>query len=177
MTKVSRIGNIFLGLITIALGVVLSIKAEDTLTIIIFILCIGLLISGFRELIFYLTMARHMVGGQTMLFRAIIVIDMGLFTLALTDVPTMYVMLYLIGVHLFSGGVNILRAMECRKLQSGSWKLQFVQGLINVILAVLCLIFFKSITTAVIIYSVGLVYSGVMRIITSLRKTAIVYIQ
>lgn len=177
MNKVGHILNILAGIGMILCGIAFAMFPNDTYKIIIFLLCIGLLFDGIRELWFYIRMAHHMVGGRTMLYRSIIVIDMGLFTLSLTDVSMVYVMLYLVGIHLFTGGIDILRANEARKLQAGSWKLQFTQGVINVIIAVLCIINFKSIPVAVTIYAAGLIYSGIMRIVQALRRTEIVYIQ
>lgn len=178
MSRVKHLGSILVGLIMIIWAFILTIfTPKEAYATIIMVLCLGLLIFGIRELHFYLTMAKHMTGGKTKLYRAIILIDMGLFTMALTDVPLVYVMLYLASIHLFTGGVDILRALEARNLQAGSWKMQFIHGLINVILAVLCLIFIKSTSTAINIYALGLAWSGVMRIIQATRKTEIVYIQ
>ena len=107
----------------------------------------------------------------------IIMIDMGLFTASLTDVPVVYMMLYLVGLHLFSGVIDMMRALEAKRLKSGSWKLQLFEGMVNVILAVLCLLHIRSFAVAVLIYAAGLAWSGLIRIVRALRKTAIAYIQ
>lgn len=178
MAKMKHIGNILVGVgLIVCAFLLLAVDPEIAYNTIILFLCLGLLIIGIRKLVFYITMAKHMTGGESMLYQSIIMIDIGLFTLSLSKVPLFYVMLYLAGIHLFSGGVDILRALEARKMQAGSWKLQFFHGLINVILAVFCLIFIKSTATAINIYAVGLAWSGLIRIIQAMRKTAIVYIQ
>ena len=177
MTKLRRIGNILLGLLMIAGSILLNMFTEDAYPVIVFLLAVSLLLYGIRMFVFYFRMARHMVGGRAMLYRAVIAVDLGIFTMSLTDVPLLYVMLYLAGVHGFAGAIGILRSNEARKLQAPSWRLNLVHGIINVIMAILCLVFLKSIETAVLIYTIGLAYSGVMRIVSSARNTAIVYIQ
>ena len=178
MTRVKNLGNIVVGLgMIIAAILLIATEPKMAYQIIIFILCLGLLIVGIKELFFYITMARHMTDGKRLLYRSIIMIDIGIFTLSLTKVPITYVMLYLAGLHLFTGGVAILRALESKRMQAGSWKLQFVMGLVNVILALLCLFYIKSTSIAINIYAIGLIWSGAMRIIQSFRKTEIVYIQ
>lgn len=178
MININKLVSILAGVVMILSSVMLiSLDSETALKFIIFILCISLLFSGIRELFFYFTMARRMVGGRSILYRSIIVTDIGIFTLSLTDVPMVYIMLYLAGIHFFSGGIEILSALETKKMQGESWKLQFLYGFLNVIVAVLCLIFIKSIGIAVTIYAFGLASSGVMRIVQACRRTSIVYIQ
>ena len=176
MTLRKRIGKI-LGALLTALCAWLVLKlGESGFMLVSLLLSFGLVIFGVRNLIFYFTMARHMVGGRTMLYRAVIVFDMGMFTLTLTDIPTIYVMLYLIGIHAFSGTIDILLALESKRSES-AWKLGISHGIMDVLIALLCLVFLGSVTVAIYIYSFGLCYSGVMRIIRGVRRTAIVYIQ
>jgi uncharacterized membrane protein HdeD (DUF308 family) len=171
-----RIKGALIGLVMIIAGIIFFLNPTKSYPIITTILCLGLLFRGFQMLFFYFRMARYMVDGRNVLYRAIIMIDLGLFTGSLTQVPLVYVMLYLIAINLFSGGVDILRAMEAKKYGS-SWKMTFISGIICVILAVACLIFIKATKLAVMIYALGVIYSGVVRIIQSFRKTAMVYIQ
>ncbi len=177
MTKASRIGNILIGLIMLALGAFMALDPQDGYPVIILILGLTLLFSGLRSLIYYFTMAKHMVGGRSVLYRAVIVLDIGLFTLSLTKIPLIFIVLYLAAMHGFAGIVDILSAREAKKLRAGSWKLNFSHGVINVIMAVLCLIFLGTEAVAAEIYALGLMYSGLIRIIQALRRTAVVYIQ
>lgn len=176
MTKAQRILNIFAGLGMIAGALLFALFPTDAYRLITGILAVTLLIAGIRMLVFYIRMARHMVGGRTILYRAIIIIDLGVFTMSLTSIPLIYVVLYLAGLHLFTGAVDILRANEARGIE-GHWKLTLVHGVVNVLLAILCLVFLKSTIVAVEIYSAGLAWSGVIRIIQAFRKQAIVYVQ
>ena len=177
MTKARRVGNILIGLLMLFLGSQMAVIPSSTYKLIILVLGITLLLSGFRSLVYYFTLAKHMVGGRSVLYRAVIVIDMGLFSLSLTDIPFIFVILYLAAVHGFSGIVDIMMAREAKRLGASSWKLNFSHGLINVIMAVLCLVFLSTAQVAAVIYGLGLMYSGVIRIIQAFRRTAVVYIQ
>ena len=120
-------------------------------------------------------MARLMVGGRAALYRAVIILDMGLFTLSLTDVPLYCVVIYLAGLHGFSGVIDILRAAEARRLQAPSWRLDLSRGIINVIIALLCLAFIGTVQVAVTVYAAGLAYAGLIRIIQAFRRKSVTY--
>lgn len=176
MTKSQRVRKILLGLLMILAGLFFMLNPTQNYPGITFTLSIGMTLRGIRLLIFYFSMARHMVDGRNMLYQAIIMIDLGLFTGALTQVPLIYVMLYLVAIHMFTGAIDILRALESRSMGS-SWKLNLSHGIINVVMAIICLVFIKKTWLAVIIYSLGLIYSGLMHIITAFRKNNMIYIQ
>lgn len=177
MTKVKRITSFLSGLIIILFSILLFLDPRGSYSIIILVLALTLFIRGIRLFVYYFSMARHMVGGRTILYQAVIVLDIGIFTLSLTNVPLIYFILYLVMIHGISGVIDMLRALEVKRNESQSWKLNFCSGIINVLMAALCLVFIKSVLTAVMIYAAGLFYSGLIRIIQSFRKTAIVYIQ
>ena len=177
MTKARRVGNVLTGLFIIALGLLLALDPWHAYKVIILFLGLTMLFAGVRSLVYYFTMARHMVGGKAVLYWAVIVLDIGLFSLSMTNIPFVFVILYLAAIHGFSGFVDMMRARESRRLEASSWKLNFSHGLINVIMAALCLIFLGTPMVAVEIYALGLIYSGVIRIIQAFRKTAVVYIQ
>ena len=122
-------------------------------------------------------MARHMVGGRIMLYLAVVVLDLGMFTMMLTNIPKIYIVLYLVVVYAFAGVVSILRALEAKRYQAPMWKLSLISGIINVVIAILCIIFMRSTNMIVYLYCVGLIYSAIVRIVTAFRETAIVYIQ
>ena len=177
MSRFRKIGNVLIGIVLILCSLLFVLLDDrDAIEIIIRILCATLLLHGLKELLFYLTLARCMVGGRSVLYRAVISIDMGLFALSLSNVSIVYIMLYLAGVHLFSGAIDILRAVDALRLRAGSWRIQFIQGVVYTAIALLCLIFIRSITIAVTIYALGLGYTGLMRIIHAMQKTEIVYI-
>lgn len=151
--------------------------SEYMYLIIIILLTTGLAIKGISDIVFYFTMAKHMVGGKTILFQGVIVLDFALVTATFTDLPRVYILLYLLGVHAFSGVIEVLRAMEARKAVDGPWKLKLSHGIVNFLLALACLIFIGHPDTAVIIYGIGLLYSAVNHIISAFRMTAFVLIE
>ena len=176
MTKAGRIRNFIIGFLTVCMGVLIAISLDSAYRFAVFTLSLSLFIYSLRQFVYYAKMARHMVDGRIVLYRAIITFDLGIFTMSLSDVPAIYIMMYLIIIHLITGGIGIMRAMETRR-GGGHWKLNFARSLIDVLIAVICIIFIRSITFATFIYGIGLINSGVIRIISSVRRNAIVFIQ
>ncbi len=179
MTRWRRFSTIIVGLLTILAAFVIFLL-DDAYKYIILILGLSMLVSGLRYLFYYGRMARHMVGGKIMLVIGAVFISFGLFTLNLSDEPLIYLILYLLGFHAFSGLINLLRALEARQYDAPSWKLTFATGIVNILVAIASPVWgilFKSPDTLTLIYCLGLIYSGIIRIITALRRTAIVYIQ
>ncbi len=178
MTLFQRIRGVFIGLLMMAVAVIFIVEPSDNAyTFVIAVLTTGLAVKGLKDIIFYFTMARHMVGGGMIFIQGVIVLDFALLTSSLSDVPKIYILLYLVAVHAFSGVVEILRAMEARRMVSGPWKMKFSHGVVDLLLAISCFIFIRRTHTALIIYSVGLLYSALMRIINSLRKTTFILIE
>jgi len=177
MNSGQRIKNILIGLLMILGSIILIAFPEDGLLIVAGVLSLSLFIYGIKTLIYYLTMARHMVGGRIILYIAVIVLDFGMFTMMMTNIPKMYIALYLLAIYAFSGAIDILRALEAKKYQSSAWKLKLISGIINIVIAILCVVFIGSTNMIVYLYCAGLIYSAVVRIATAFRKTAIVYIQ
>ena len=176
MTKMQRVGEFFAGIVMLLLSLIIFIDPWHSYRPVVFLLGISFSAEGIRQLIYYFTMARHMVGGKYSLYLGLVMFDLGAFTLSLTDVPRPYVMLYLAAVHAFSGAVDILRALESRRA-GASWKVKFTSGVVYIAIAVLCLVFIGSANAAVYIYASGLLYGAVFRFINAFRRTAIVYIQ
>lgn len=178
MGKFGRIRNVFIGILMIFLSMImLVLEPEQGFLIAALMLSLALLVKGIGSLVYYFTMARYMVGGKIQLYVGLIVLDFGMFTLTLTDIPHLYLILYMLGTHAFGGGIDILRALEAKRNGASSWKLKASQGVVNLIVAVLCLFSLESTKLLVMLYCLGLMYSAVVRIISAFRKTAIVYIQ
>ena len=177
MSSGQRIKNVLIGVLIILGAVILIAFPEEGIIITASILSLSLFVYGIKTLIYYITMTRHMVGGRIMLYLAVVVLDLGMFTMMLTNIPKMYIALYLVVVYAFSGAIDILRALEAKKYQTPSWRFSLISGIINVVIAILCIVFIGSTNMIVYLYSAGLIYSAIVRIITAFRKTAIVYIQ
>ena len=178
MSGFQRIRGVLIGLVMLfAAFAFIAYPSEDVYITIVTILALGLAIAGIKDIIFYFRMARHMIGGKMILIQGAIIFDFAILTGAMANVPKIYILLYLIGIHAFSGVVEILRAMEAKNSVDGSWKMKFGHGLVNLALAALCLIFIRHSNTAIMIYSVGLIYSGIMRILNAFRRTSFILIQ
>ena len=177
MSSGQRIKNILIGVLIILGAIILIAFPEEGLIITASILSLSLFFYGVKTLIYYFTMARHMVGGRIMLYLSIIVLDFGMFTLMMTNIPKIYIALYLLAIYAFAGVIDILRALEAKKYQASTWKLSLISGIINIVVAILCVAFLGSTRMIVYLYCAGLIYSAIIRIVTACRKTAIVYIQ
>ncbi len=176
MNRFQKIRSFVISIIMITMSIILLIFPEDGYTAVTVILSLIMLAKGFEAIIYYFTMARYMVGGKATLFLAIILLDFGAFTITLVDIPHIYLALYLLGLHGLSGLIQLLRGFEARRM-GGSWRLTMAHGAVNLIIAVSSCIFIGSAEILVYLYCTGLIYSAVIHIITSFRKTAIVYIQ
>ena len=177
MTKFQRVKNIIYGLLLIASGMILLFIPEDAFVLLLLLLSTTLLISGVNTLVYYFTMARFMVDGKMMLYKGIIIFDFGVLTASLVDVPRQFVLVYLIGVHAFSGLVELLRALEARRYGGRNWRLKMGHGLVNVVTCIICVIFINHTNTVIIVYALGILYSGVLTLVSAFRRTAFVYIQ
>ena len=122
-------------------------------------------------------MARHMVGGLTVLIIAIIAIDVGAFGAAMVvENPVLAIAMYLSTYHTVAGFLSIARGIESKMFRS-SWIPKVVTGLISLALASLCTSFVNSGEVVIWIFCIGLFYSAVVRLVEAFRPTDIVFIQ
>ena len=96
---------------------------EKAYPVIVGVYATALEFMGIRLIWYYFTMARHMVGGRSILYRGVLFVDFGVFTGSLALVPHIYVLLYLAGTLAFSAVVDLLRAKEAKGIDS-PWKLK-----------------------------------------------------
>lgn len=180
MTKVQRFNSFMGGLLMIVFGVFLFIHHKDAIDFIAVVVSIYLITVGIKNIIFYFKMSRYMVGGARSLFTGIILTDLGLYALMLQEMPSVYIILYLLAIHAFSGAVDILEAVTSLRSGHVSWRLKLLAGLGNFALAVVAVVYGLmkgNINTVVYIYGAGVCYSGFMRMINAFKRTAITYIQ
>lgn len=176
MTKFQRIKTILSGVLAILFTPLLLLDPDVGCLVIVVLLGITAAAKGAQMLLYYLTMARKAVGGASILFGGIILLDFGLFTVSLADIPKQYIMLYLLLTHLFYGLVDILRAMEIRKFALGSWRFKLFVGLGNIALGLLCLVKINSSRVAVAAYCFCVIWNALGRIISALRPSAVLYV-
>lgn len=177
MTKWQRIKSVFGSLVALAFVPLLMVDADIGCAAIVLVLGIAAALTGVRMVIYYASMARHMVGGQIILYIGIIRFDFGLFTFGVADIPKQYIMLYLMLGHLFYGLVEILRAMEIRKRELGSWRFKLLIGLGNLALGILCLVQINSSKMTVYLYCLGVLWSALGRIVSAFRPASVVYVE
>ena len=135
-----------------------------------------LVIYGIRTIIYYVSMARHMVGGRALLFVGIIAIDIGAFILTLLDQPRIAIILYLVVTNGFTGLVSILQSAERRRLNT-RWVPSLLHGIVNLLLAVACIVFIQSDDIIALVFCAGLLYSAATHIVSAFRKTDVAFIQ
>ncbi len=179
MTKWNRIRNILQGIATIVFAMILFARPEYGLTIVLAIVGIGMTLRGIGQLIYYFSMARHMVDGKFVLCRGLIFLDLGLFTSAISDNPDAVVIFYIAAVSAFNGLVSILHAFESRKSGSPRWKYSLLHGAACLILAgvgVIGYLVLQNTDLCVYAYAAGLLYSAVLFFAVAFRRSAIVYI-
>ena len=176
MTLGKRILKIITGLVMIGFAILLILIPDIAFPMIVGVLALTLVLYALRSIIFYFSMGRHMVGGTRLLIRGVIMLDLGLFAYSLYDVPRIYIVLYLLFIHLFAGVVDVLGALDAKKLEAGSWKLKMATGVINIVVGILCLVFIRSVTMLDYIYCSGLIITALSNIISAFKRTAVLYV-
>ena len=178
MNSFQRIKKFLSGFAMLLGSIILIMEPENGFYIVAVLLSLSLLLSGIRLFIYYVTMAKNMVGGKSILYRSLVLTDLGAFTLTAITIPKIYLICHLLISHAFAGLVDILKAVEDKKMQAPSWRMSFIYGLGNLLTAVAaftCLLN-KSTDLVMYIYCAGRAYSAIMQMASSFRKTAIIYI-
>ena len=177
MSKFRRIRTFLGGLFTILLAIFMICVPAAGAPLISLILGITFGGQGITTLLYYFSMAIYMVDGKQILYKGLMLFSMGIFMLVLTQVPTFYIMIYLIICHAFTGLVDLLNALESRKMKVASWPYGFIRGLFGILFSLVCLLFIDSTNIMVYLYSATLILRSLSSMITATRRTAMVYIQ
>ena len=177
MSKLQRLNSLVTGVLMILFCVLLVLDPKNNFPLIVAALSIFMLIGAIKMLWYYFTTAKLMVGGRKILYQGIIYLDLAIFTMSMSDVPMIYVILYLIAINAFAGVVDMGLAINAKKSNAPSWKLKFSAGVVELGMAILCLVFIRSTNIVVWVYAIGVAYAGIVRIIDAFRKTEVVYIQ
>ena len=180
MTAWQRFKAITAALLNIFAAGFLITFGEEGYILVILAISISMILYALRTLVYYFTMARHMVGGLSILFRGVILLDLGLFTLSISRNYSLFIVLWLLIARALPGVIGILRALEAKRYGASSWRLSLAAGLTDLTFVTAALVFgfiTKSLQILTWIYAAGVIYSSVLRIVRACRKTAIVYIQ
>ena len=181
MNVFRKIKNCRTGIIMLAVAVILVFAPDDAFLLMPVIIGLALLIYGLRFLWFYIRMARHTVGGKSILYQGVIVMDIALFTVSISTMNSrLIVLIYLLGIYAFTGAIDVLRAFEAKSAGSAGWKLKLARGIVGLAFVIaLFIIGFILKRTDIFVYGYcfSLVYSAALRIIGAFKRTAIVCIQ
>ena len=179
MTKVQRLGNIVTAIVMIIFAILLALDPVGGIAVVASVFSITFTLRGFQGLLYYFSMARSMVGGKAALYRGIIMLEIGIFTATIVNDSSYIIILYVAGMHAFSGLIDVLRAREAKAV-GASWRFTTAFGVTNILMAVMVIvsgIFMNEQRVAIYVYAAGLLYSAILRIASALRRTAIIYIQ
>ncbi len=177
MSKTRRVFNIIYAVLTIQGALILMLVPDIAFELIGISVGIMLAYYGLKYIVYYLTHANHMVGGKRILLIGLLLFDFGIFATVLYDSAQVILVIYVVSVHLVASIINFVRAYGNRKDHNPGWAIDLAQGIGNVAQVVLCLIFIKYVEIPVFIYCSGEIYSAILKIIASCKKTAIVYVQ
>lgn len=180
MTQTRRILNILMGLVMLAFAAAITLYPQESIPIVLGLIGMGMTIRGFNALLYYFSMAKHMVGGKRLLYRGIIFLDLGLLTSTLAEAPELSLAIYVAAISGYTAIVAMLRAAEEKQGGSPQWMGKFIYGAIYAGMTVAVIVFgivLKRPETTIYVYAAGLIYGAVTKIAGAFRRTAIVYIQ
>lgn len=177
MSKTRRLWNIIVAILMIQAALLLMLVPDAAFILIVVFLSLVLTFKGLKFLIYYLTHAQHMVGGKWLMLVGLVLLDLGGLAMVLIEQAPSIMIVYVAGVHFVYAVLGIARAVTNKGDGNTGWKIDLAQGIGNLILAALCLIFIHHVEIPVFIYCAGVIYSAILKIIASCKRTAIVYVQ
>ena len=90
MSTLQRIEYSLAGLVRVLFGIFMIYKPFESYVPIARILVAVLVLMGLRNLLYYVLMARHMVGGKMILFIGMLFMDFGIFSYSLVERPKLF---------------------------------------------------------------------------------------
>ena len=176
MTLKTRILNILLSLVTIACCIFLLKNPDDGYYYVVLAMDVLFLFFGIRKFLYYMTQARYMTGGISVLYKSIIYMDFGIFSFTQHTVPPKYISLYLAVLFLFFGVTDIIDAYGAKKIESDFWMDGFITGMIKILIAMVCLFHLNSIRIMTYVLCAFLIFTAISGIVSAFRRSAIIYI-
>ena len=176
MSTFQRIEKIIVSLIIFACALLIIIDPKDGYSLVAIIMSISLLSIAIKTLIYYFSMAIHMVGGRVILYEGIILLDLGLFTTIVANMPRTMIYIYLMLSYLITGIFKLLGALDAKRI-GARWKLKLHNAVFHLVVAILCIIFHATDEAIAYVYCAGLIHSAITGIIDACKKHALVYIQ
>lgn len=180
MTRLDRVLNFLRAIVQIIFAVLIFLDPDDGLAVVIYIIGINMILRAISNLTYYFTMARSMVGGRFALYRGIIYLDFGVFTVLTVDALTAYLIIYIAILSFITGGIAVMRAVESKRAGSPQWRSLIAYGSVNLIMVIIVLVgglVLKHPFLAIDVYAGTLIYSSILRIRSSFKESAIIYIK
>lgn len=175
MSGAKRALHIFTGIMMAISSIIMALFPEWGYQVVALILAVSLIVKGIHELSYYFSMARHMVGGLYVLYKGIFMLDIGLFAFGLDSLPRIFTLAYLVFHFGFESVVSILRAIDAKRLRA-PWQYLLFKGILLLWIVIMCITSIGSNDDLTIIFSFGMMYTAIDRIVTAFKKTAIVYV-
>ena len=88
---------------------------------------------------------------------------------------TFVILLYLLGIRLLTGGIDLMRSLESKK-NGSPWVIKMISAFISLATVILGIIYFGDPETVVDIYCISLLISAIEHFITAFRKSKAVTI-
>ena len=177
MSKSKRVWTVIGAIFAIQGAVFLMFIPDLAFHLIALGLGLDLTFFGLKYIFYYLTHAQHMVGGKRIMLIGLLLFDAGAFSTLLIDQAQAILVIYVVAGHFIAAVINIIRTIGNKKDLNPGWKIDLAQFIGNIAQVVLCLVFIKYVEIPVFIYSIGVIYTSVLKIISSFKRTAIVYVQ
>ena len=174
MTNGAQVRSIFVGMLMIFCGaaVILFEGAEQWIPIVL-----GLMLCwrGISTLYSYFSILRRAVASKRVMWIGIIIFDLGVMALATYDRPTFVIVTYLVLTHAVEGGINIARGF-LSSADGPRWRESVLMGVFRLCIAISCIVFMHDYAMLDIIWGIGFIAEGIMRIVSSLRPTAVLFV-
>lgn len=174
MNLLQRIKAIFSAVLLLLCAGIFIAAPENGHDIVLILMTLTFLFGGLRHLLFYATMARHMVGGRHILWKGLFYLEVGLCTAGMTQVSPTVIMIYLTAGYLFDGATELFKVYEGRSTRDIHWLMYLASGLLHLVIAYECLRHHNSPQLISGLYAFGLVAMAFVRIASIFKRTAIV---
>ena len=175
MSSGSILKNVLLAALQLLCALLLVFDPDGGVELVAGILELWLTLFGVRRLVYYATMARHMVGGKVQLFYGVLAIDLAGFMYVLVNRVPFVLVFYLVGVHGFAGVVDLMGCLDARK-HGAPWHGRALQAGVNLLVTLACVALCWIPGVLVYVFAGGLAVSAFVRLANSFKRTDIVYV-
>lgn len=174
MGGISRTTALVTGLLMIVSGFLL-VTIDGSEGFVAAALVLMLFWRGLKCVLTYVWMCRHMVAGKRLLWIGVILLDLAMVAFTVVDAPEVTIGFYLVLTYLYRGGVDVARAVMGRADDPLWWQKLF-GGLFRLMVALVCVLGVRTPAFLVVVWCMGLIAEGAIRIYEGLRPTAVLFI-